>query len=137
MTTEAFNAFLIAQDKRDRATDSAIAELREDLAMMHRSRHETQENLSIALGELRVDSANTEKNLNELTALVKELVQAMKGNSFGGDGVLSRLEELRTDVDEITDRINTVEHQAKGIRWFVSAVAALIAVLVSFKDLIK
>lgn len=133
MTTVDFNTFLIAQEKRDRATDKAIAELREDLALIHRSRHETQENLSTAIGEIHLGCAATDKNLRELTELVKELVQAMRGNSFGSSGVVAQI----ADHEKRIGGIETSQKELRGMSRLIGWGASAIGVLIAWKELQK
>jgi CDP-diacylglycerol pyrophosphatase len=135
MNTPEFNAFLIGQEKRDRVTDKCLADLREDIAMIHSSRHQTQENLSIAIGELRLDCATTDKNLAVLSDLVKELVQGLKGNGYGSSGVVSQVAEMRSDLNKLTAKVDTVENQAKGMRLIISWGVAAVALAVAFKNL--
>ena len=128
MTTEAFNAFLLEQSKRDLRTTAQIEEIRADVVAIHKSRHDTLDNLSVTICELRVDRAATDKNLAQLSAIVKELVEGLKGNGYGAAGVVA-------SVASNTARIGSLEadrEKAKGMRlligWGVGAIGAAVAI---------
>ena len=131
MNTPDFNQFLIDQrrsDSEERAKlSAAIDAVKADLASIHKSRHETQENLSIAINEMRLDQAATEKNLAALVASVAELVAALKGNTFGSVGLVAQV----ADHEKRLDEIETMQKEAKGmsrlIAWGVSAIGAAVA----------
>lgn len=137
MTTTEFNQFLIDQrraDNEERAKIVAsIDAVKADIASIHRSRHETQENLSIAINEMRLDQAATEKNLAALVASVTELVAALKGNTFGSVGLVAQVADHSRRLSDI----ETAQKEARGMSRIIGWGVTAIGVAVGVKSLTK
>ena len=132
MTTPEFNKFLVDQQRETddyRAKlNAAIESVKADVASIHISRHETQHNLSVALGEIRIDQATTEKHLASLVSSVTELVAALKGNTLGSVGLVAQVADHgRRIVD-----IETAQKEARGMSrilgWGVTAIGVAVGV---------
>ena len=127
MTTEAFNAFLLEQSKRDLRTAEQIEEIRADVVAIHKSRHDTLDNLSVTICELRVDRAATDKNLAQLSAIVKELVEGLKGNGYGAAGVVAQVADHEQRIKGFEKARDNASGMKILIGWGVGAIGAAVA----------
>jgi len=137
MNTPEFNKFLVDQaretDEFRLKLTSAIEAVKADVASMHSSRHETQHNISLAIGEIRVDQATTEKHLASLVSSVTELVSALKGNTLGSVGLVAQV----ADHGRRLDSVETAQKEARGMSRLISWGVGAIGVFVAIRGLIK
>lgn len=127
MTTADFNSFLLEQSKRDLRTAEQIEEIRTDVLAMHKIRHDTLDNLSVTIGELRIDRAKTDDNLAELSLLVKELVLGLKGNGFGASGVVAQVADHEQRIKGFEKTRDNASGMKILIGWGVGAIGAAVA----------
>lgn len=131
MTSPDFNQFL--KEQRQNALDNerlraAIEVLKHDVESIHRSRHETQENLSQTINEMRLDQAKTSENLATLVASVSELVSALKGNNFGGVGLVAQVAALETKVAKHDALLREVSGMKRIIGWGAAAITLALGI---------
>jgi hypothetical protein len=66
------------------------------------------------------------KEVNKLTQVVGDLTQAIRGNDFGNDGLLKRLETVEETADMLKKRIEDVVQHAKSRETYVRIIWGLI-----------
>lgn len=135
MNTPEFNKFLVDQaretDEYRAKLTAAIEAVKADVASMHANRHETQHNISVAIGEIRLDQATTEKHLASLVTSVTELVSALKGNTLGSIGLVAQVAENTRKIGDI----ETAQKEARGMSRLIGWGVGLIGVLGGIKAL--
>lgn len=135
MITPDFNQFLIdirRTDAEERARlSSAIEAVKADIASIHKSRHEVQENLALTINEMRLDQAKTAENLASLVASVSELVSALKGNAFGSIGIVAQVADHEK---RLTDMEGLVK-EAQGMSRLIALGSAVLALFATWQSL--
>jgi len=76
------------------------------------------------------DVAIIRKEVNKLTQVVGDLTQAIRGNDFGNDGLLNRLEKVEETADALKNRIEDVIQHAKSRETYVRIIWGLICFVV-------
>jgi hypothetical protein len=76
------------------------------------------------------DVAIIRKEVNKLTQVVGDLTQAIRGNDFGNDGLLNRLEKVEDTADALKKRIEDVIQHAKSRETYVRIIWGLICFVV-------
>jgi len=100
----------------------------EDLTAFLADQLKRDEALKSSIDEIRIARADTEQNLAELSELVKELVQAFKGNQFGSTGILTRISVIEADIAVIKSAQGNAQGMKILIGWGVAALGVAVAV---------